>query len=71
MLWNKVRYISLYSLDSVLKGIILLEDLSEYRIVNKLGNTDRLRILKLRNPASDVNHHRRKNLDISCLCLNP
>ena len=37
MLWNKVRYISLYCLNSVLKGIILLENLSEYRIVNKLG----------------------------------
>ena len=36
-----------------------------------MTETDRLRVLKLRNPASDVNHHRRKNLDISCLCLNP
>ena len=71
MLRDQIRNVSLDRLDTILKGIILFHDLSKNRIINQLGNTKLSRVLDLRDPASDVNHHRRKNLDIAALCLNP
>ena len=71
MLWNQVCNISLNCSDTLFQCLVFFHNLLQSRIIYQFCNTNSLRVLNFRNPASDIYHHRRKNFYVTCLCLNP
>ena len=71
MLWNQVCNISLNCSDTLFQCLVFFHNLLQSRIIYQFCNTNSLRILNFRNPASDIYHHRRKDFYVTCLCLNP